>query len=404
MRLFNRFKKRSASNVAYFFDTSGNNSHILAGYQSLDKNPDVQICVNTIADLVSSMSIQQLENVEGGDIRIYDEFSKKIDVSPNKHMTRKTFIQSIIREALLKGDGNCIVIPNFNRVDGNYYLNNLEILDMNRVTFYKYEDTYKIKYLGHDLNPDEVLHFVFVPSRDCPYYGEGYAPILKDIVTNVAQGNATKNSFFKSKFAPSVIISVDADSEELMDNESREKILQSYIGNTEAGKPWLIPSNEITVHQVTPLSLRDLAINESLEIERKQIAAAFGIPPFMVGLGEFKREEYNQFISTKIKSFADVIQQELTKKLIFSNKRHFKFNARSLMQYEIKELSSLAKDLTGLGIINRNESRKLFDFEPINTPGMNDFSTLENYIKVDDLSKQKKLVQDKALEGGETNE
>lgn len=404
MKLLDRFKKRSASNVAYFFDTSGKDAHILVGYQTLDKNPDVQICVNTIADLVSSMSIQLLENVENGDVRIYDQFSKMIDISPNKHMTRKTFIQSIIREALLKGDGNSIVIPHFNRVDGNYYLSDLEILDMYQVSFYPYENTYKIKYLGRDLEPDEVLHFVFNPSRQCPYYGEGYAPILKDVVMNVAQGNATKNSFFKSKFAPSVIISVDADNEEMLDAEKREKILNSYIGNTQAGKPWLIPSNEITVHQVKPLSLRDLALNESLEIERKQIASAFGIPSFMVGLGEFKRDEYNQFISTKIKSFADVIQQELTKKLVMSNKRYFKFNARSLMQYEIKELSTLAKELTALGIINRNEARKLFDFSPINKDGMNDYSTLENYINVGDLSKQKKLVQDNTLEGGDTNE
>lgn len=398
MGLFNKAKKRS--NVAYHFSSDGKDSHILAGYTPLDRNADVQICVNTYADLVSSMSLQLLKNIKGGDEQVNNELSRVLDVKPNKHQTRKTFFQTVVREAFLKGDGNAVVIPKFS---GKYTLESLEVLDMDKVSFSAYENTYKISYQGHELNPDEVLHFVFYPSRECSFIGEGLTPVLKDVVMNVAQGNATKNAFFKSKFAPSVIISVDADSEELMDKDERQKILDSYVGNTEAGKPWLIPANEITVHQVKPLSLRDLALNESLEVERKQIAAAFGIPAFMVGIGDFKRDEYNRFISSTISSIAEVIQQELTKKLIDDDKMYFKFKARSLIQYDLPELTKVGVELVKVGLANRNEVRKWIDMPPSQEEGMNDFSTLENYIKIADLGKQKKLIQDEPseLEGGE---
>lgn len=272
MKLFNR--KKTKRSVQYF-DTSGFNSWIVSGgYTTLDKNADVQICVNKIADIVSSMPVALMQNVENGDIQIKNGLSRIVDINPNKHQTRKTFIQTIVREAFLKGDGNAIVLPKFNNSNGSYFLDSLDVLDMNKVTFNTNDNTYNINYQGKVLYPDEVLHFVFNPSRQSSFIGEGYAPLLKDVLSNIAQGNATKQSFFKQP-KPSLIIGVNSDNGELMDGDGQKVIRESYTSNMENGKPWLIPADEISVHQIQPLSLKDLAINESLEVERKQIAADF---------------------------------------------------------------------------------------------------------------------------------
>lgn len=400
MKLFKRNKNKQS---VQYFDTSGFNSWIISGgYTTLDKNADVQICVNRIADIVSSMPIALMQNVENGDIQIKNGLSRIVDIKPNKHHTRKTFIQSVIREAFLKGDGNAIVLPKFTYQDNKYLLESLEVLDMYKVTFNTTDDTYSINYQGKTLNPDEVLHFVFNPSRQSSFIGEGYAPLLKDVLSNIAQGNATKQSFFKQP-KPALIIGVNSDNGELLDDDGQKSIRDSYTSNMENGKPWLIPADEINVHQIKPLSIKDLAINESLEVERKQIAAAFGIPPFVVGIGKFEKAEYNNFINTTIQNIADVIQQELSKKLLYSEGMYFKFKKRALMQYDIGELSTFANESVKLGILNRNESRKLFDYAPVDKESMNEYSTLENYINIDDMSKQKKLIQDEPSEEGGEN-
>lgn len=402
MKFIDRFKKREVQTVQYF-DTSGFNSWIVSGgYTTLDKNADVQICVNRIADIVSSMPIALMQNVVNGDVQVKNGLSRAIDIKPNKHMTRKVFMQAIIREAFLKGDGNAIVLPKFISKDGSYLIESLEVLDMYKVTFDTSDDTYKINYQGKTLNPDEVLHFVFNPSRDSAFIGEGYAPILKDVLSNIAQGNATKQSFFKQP-KPSLIIGINSDNGELMEEDGIKTIRDSYTSSMENGKPWLIPADEISVHQVQPLSLKDLAINESLEVERKQIAAAFGIPSFVVGIGSYNKDEYNNFINTTIQNIADVIQQELTKKLLYSDTMHFKFKKRALMQYDLGELTAFANESVKLGNLNHNEARKLFDYSPVDEEAMNTYSTLENFIPLSELGNQKKLVQDEPLseEGGE---
>lgn len=400
MKLLKRNKKRS-SNVQYF-DTSGFNSWIISGgYTTLDKNADVQICVNKIADLVSNMPIALMQNVKNGDIQIKNGLARVVDITPNKHLTRKTFIQALIREALLKGDGNAVVLPKFNTADGIPYLNSLQILDMDKVTFNTNETTYQINYQNKVLNPDEVLHFVFNPSRQSPFIGEGYAPILKDVLSNIAQGNATKNSFFKQP-KPSLIIGINSDAEELQDKDSIKTIRDSYTSSMENGKPWMIPASEINVHSVQPLSLKDLALNESLEVERKQLAAAFGIPSSVLGIGNFNKDEYNHFINTTIRSFAEVVQQELTKKLLYSEQMYFKFKSDSLMHYDLTEKATFVNEGIKLGWLNKNEGRNKFDLSPVDSEFMNEYTTLENYIKLDDISKQKKLVQNEPSdEGGE---
>jgi HK97 family phage portal protein len=125
----------------------------------------------------------------------------------------------------------------------------------------------------------------------------------------------------------------------------------------------------------------------------KVIAAAIGIPGFMVGIGTFNKDEYNNFISTTIMSIAMIIQQELSKKLLYSPNMYFKFNPKSLMQYNLTEQVQFVKELVGGGMLNRNEGRAEFDYSPVDVDGMNDYTVLENYLQVADLSKQKKLLK-----------
>ena len=115
----------------------------------------------------------------------------------------------------------------------------------------------------------------------------------------------------------------------------------------------------------------------------------------MVGVGAFNKDEYNNFISSVIMPIAKSIEQELTKKLVRSPSWYFRFNAKSLMQYDLGELTTHVKDMVAGGLINRNEGRNAFDYSPVD--GLNEYVVLENYIPVADVGNQTKL------KGGEKN-
>lgn len=393
--IFNKKQKTRAEPTTTTMWLNGTDaSDILCpiGYTPLSKNEEIRRCVYKIADLVSNMTIMLMENGKNGDIRLKNELSKKIDVYPNKNMTRKNFIHKIVTDMLLTG--NAAAYPQTK--DG--LIENLKLLKSNDLYFDEVGDSYQMRYKNAVFHPDEFLHFVLNPDDDYPFKGQGYTQMIKQTVLNLLQANATKTGFLKSKWKPSLIISINSDAEELQDPEKRNKILGSYTKTTEIGEPWLIPAGEISIEKISPLTLQDLAIQDSITLDLKAIAAAFGIPSFMVGVGDFKKDEYNNYISTTIMSIAVNIQQELSKKLLFSPSMYFKFNPKSLMQYDLTEMSNHVTAMTGGGLMNRNEGRGEFDYSPVDDAGMNEYIVLENYVPVAKVGDQKKLVQ-----GGDNN-
>lgn len=388
------FKQKRQSTPITMWLNGDNATDILcpSGYTPLSKNEEIRRCVFKIADLVSNMTIMLMSNGENGDIRIKNELSKKIDVYPNKNMTRKTFIHKIVTDMLIYG--NAVVFP----TTENGHIDNLQILNAENITFKDYQDTYVCVSSNKIYKSDEVLHFVYNPDDEKPYKGRGISTMISKTIDNLLQANATKTGFLKSKWKPSLIISINSDAEELQDSEKRSKILGSYTKTTEIGEPWLIPAGEVDVKAIQPLTLNDLAIQDSITLDMKTIARGIGIPAFLVGIGEFNKDEYNNFISTTIMSIATIIQQELSKKILVSDSLYFKFNSKSLLQYNLNEKVGFVKEMIGGGMLNRNEARCEFDYSPVDEEGMNDYTVLENYLQIKDLSKQKKL------KGGDDND
>ena len=376
-------KKRQTPVAFWLQGEDAKNVLVPQGYIPLTKNEEIRKCIHKIADLVSSMTIMLMENGTDGDIRLKNELSKKIDVYPNHYMVRKNFIYKVVADMI--ATGNSVVMPKVQ--DG--LLDNLTIWDINQVSFYGDTESYYIQYKLQKFDPDEVLHFVLIPDDLLPYKGQGFIPIVKDTIANIVQANTTKTGFLQSKWRPSLIIKVESDAEGMQIKDEREKILNSYVGDTENGEPWIVPASEIDVKEVRPLSLQDLAIQESIELDKKAVASAFGVPAFMMGVGAFNKDEFNNFISAVIMPIAKVIEQEMTKKLVYSPTWYFRFNAKSLMQYDLGELTTHVKEMVAGGMMNRNEGRNSFVLSHVD--GLNEFVVLENYIPVADVGNQKKL-------------
>jgi HK97 family phage portal protein len=195
----------------------------------------------------------------------------------------------------------------------------------------------------------------------------------------------------ESKWKPSVIVKVDALTDEFSGPEGRKKLLDDYINTQDAGSPWLIPADQFAIDQVKPLSLADLAINDTVELDKRTVAAVLGVPPFVLGVGEYNRDAWNNFINNTIRPIAKEIEQELTRKLILSPKWYLKFNIWSLMNWDIQTVSTVYGELRKQGIVTGNEVRDRIGMSPLD--GLDELVMLENYLPADRLGDQKKLLQ-----------
>lgn len=356
-----------------------------SGYTSLAHNPEVCAAVDTIAKLVGSMTIHLMENTEDGDVRIRNQLSRKVDIEPNSYMGRSNFIQWIVKTMFLGGDGNAVVYP---KTKGGY-LEDLIPIPPAMASFAQDGWGYRIHINGDEYDPREMLHFAVNPDENQPWRGTGYRVVLKDVANNLRQAAATEKGFMESKWKPSIIVKVDALTEEFSSPAGRKRLLDEYIDTNQAGEPWLIPAEQFSVEQVKPLTLADLAIADVIKLDKQTVASILGVPPFVLGVGDFKRDAWNNFISAKLMPIATIIQQELTRKLLYKPEWYFRFNARSLYSYDLKDLVSLALEMHACGTMDGNEVRDWAGMSP--REGLNELVLLENYIPRSRIGDQNKL-------------
>lgn len=382
--LFNKKQKRSivfvGNNFCEELITSGQ-------YTSLANRPEIVAGVREIADLISGMTIHLMANTENGDKRILNELSRKIDISPYSCMTRKTWMDFIIMNLLLYGKGNSVVLP----ITRDGLISELKPIPSSQVSFEETSTGYNVRIGNKYYSHDEVLHFIFNSDKNYPWKGQGLQACLKDVAENLQQASTTTKEFMSSKWKPSIIVKVDAAIDEFASPEGRQKLIDEYLKTNKAGEPWMIPMDQFQIEQIKPLSLNDLAINSSIELDKKTVAAIIGVPPFVLGVGTYSDAEWNNFISTKIRPLAKGIEQELTRKLIVSPKMYFRFNMASLYSYDLRTMADVYKELYDRGIADGNEVRDKVYLPP--REGLDQLLVLENYIPISKVGDQKKLEE-----------
>lgn len=384
---FKRFRSRDKpQSRVCMCDVQGWKDMTCSGYTDLAHNPEICAAVDRIASLIGSMTIYLMQNTDGGDVRVKNGLSRVVDIEPNEYMGRSNFIQWIVKTMLLDGRGNAVVLPKTRKG----LLKRLDPIPSAFVSFVEYgERSYKISISGKEYDPKDVLHFAINPDSYYPWKGTGYNIALADVANNLKQAASTEKGFMQSEWKPSLIVKVDAMIDEFSSPEGRAKLLDEFASSNKAGEPWLIPAEQFSVEQVRPLTLSDLALADFVKLDKTTVATILGVPPFVLGVGEFKRDEWNNFISSRIMPVAQMLEQEFSRKLLYSPDFFFRFNVRSLYNYSLEETIKAGAEMVDRMAMTRNEWRSWIGLPP--SEGMDELLALENYIPVDRLGDQKKL-------------
>lgn len=361
------------------------------GYTRLIDSPDVLAAIGGLADIISNATIQLMRNTDDGDVRVRNQLARFMDITPWRHGTRKDLISWIVWTMLTTSTGSAFLLPHTERgllselepMPGAYALS-----DDNGLTYY-------VMWQGRRYASDSVLHFKRWPDPAQPWQGIGLRISLRDVTANLRQAAATKKGFMSDKWKPSVIVKVDALADEFADEAGRKRLVDQYMSGSSAGEPWVIPAELMEVQQVKPLSLTDLAIKDSVELDKREVASLVGVTPYMVGVGSYSDAEHNHMIRTTAVTISNIICQELTRKLLISEEMYFQMSTRRLYSYTLQELASVADDQYIRGLMDGNEARDWLGLSP--RKGLNELVILENYIPRGMIGNQKKL------EGGDGN-
>lgn len=382
MRLFSKRSSSAQMMLGWYMSDDGSAP---VGYHRLSDSPEVGAAIDRICAIISGATIYLMENSKDGDKRVHDRLSRFVDIDPWPGMaTRQSWMDWIVSTMLGDGDGNAYVLPRHNGMEFT------ALQPMPCASATETADGYSISWNGRMFAPDEVLHFRLHADPRCPWRGRGYRVQAKAVAESLAQTEKLKNSLSSPKYKPPLVVAVNSD-EDLEGDEKRESFRKRFLEDSDSGKPWILPADLVKIEQIKPLTLSDLCVKDTVELDKRTVAAIFGVPAFLLGVGTFDPDEYNAFIRGVIIPICQGIEQELTLKLLYSEKRYFQFNRRKLYSYDLKGLVEMDLAMSDRGFMNGDEVREDAYRDPA---GLKEFRVLENYIPWDMAGTQKKLKQE----------
>ena len=315
-------------------------------------------CVRVIAETIATLplfvyKINGNNKVKAKDHSLYS----LLHDSPNEECTSVSFIESLITQILLQGNGFVEVVrDNFNRVTELYLIDSNKIKvyrDSNGNKMFEYYDDGKII----TLSPLQVMHIAGLGWNGVI----GYSPIAmmrKQITTGLYQDNFALD-FFSNGVKKVPIISHPKQ----LSKEAKINLKESFRTAWETGI--VVLEEDMKIEPVT-MNLSDAQFLESRRFSVEEICRVFRVPPHLIG--DLSRSTNNniehqsiEFVTHTIRPWCVRIEKALNGYLLSGSERkkyNIEFNLDGLLRGDTLTRQQANQIKLNNGVLTRNEWRR----------------------------------------------
>lgn len=284
---------------------------------------------------------------------LYDLLHNK----PNIDSTSVSFIESLISQILLQGNGFVEVLrDNFNRIISMHLLDSNKIRvyrDTNNNKMFEYYDDGKIVILSSL----QVMHIAGLGWNGVI----GYSPISlmrKQITTGLYQDNFALD-FFSNGVKKVPILTHPT----RLSKEAKENLKDSF--NKAFNRGIVVLEEGLTVNPIT-MNLSDAQFLESRRFSVEEICRTFRVPPHLIG--DLSRSTNNniehqsiEFVTHTIRPWCVRLERAFNTSLLNANERReytIEFNLEGLLRGDTLTRQQANQIKLNNGVLTRNEWRR----------------------------------------------
>jgi HK97 family phage portal protein len=350
--------------------------------ESVLTNSTVYACIERICSDVAKCRFRLVQQDDNGIWKeIYVPAFSPVLMKPNRYQTRIQFFENWITSKLTTGNTYAL-----KERDNRKVVVAIHILDPLRVRVYVTPDSSIYYKIGRDwlagieddvdqyIPESEILHDM-MPIKYHPLCG---VPPLVAAGGPAAQGlNIQKNSstFFQNNSFPGGILSAPGEIKEATAKRLKEYWSTAFTGNN-AGKIAVLGDGL----KFEPLGMT--AVNSQLAeqsgLSAQMVCSAFGVPAFMVGVGDnpnynnieaLNQQYYSQCLQKFFEAIELIYDEGLGLTEITGKTYGTEFDLDDLLRMDTAALIKAESDAVGAGIKSPDEARKRLNLDP--TPGGN---------------------------------
>ena len=315
-------------------------------------------CVRVIAETISTLPLFVYKINGNNKIKAKDHsLYSLLHDSPNEECTSVSFIESLITQLLLQGNGFVEVVrDNFNRVTELYLIDSNKIRifrDSNGNKMFEYYDDGEII----TLSPSQVMHIAGLGWNGVI----GYSPIAmmrKQITTGLYQDNFALDFFSKGVKKTPILTHP-----EHLSKEAKENMKKSFW---DAWNNGIVVLEEGLKAEFATMNLSDAQFLESRRFSVEEICRVFRVPPHLIG--DLSRSTNNniehqsiEFVTHTIRPWCVRIEKALNGYLLNNLERkkyNIEFNLDGLLRGDSLTRQQANQIKLNNGVFTRNEWRR----------------------------------------------